>query len=294
MVICTVFVFSSAATSASENWVPFSLQKGHITIDVEIAGEPAEAMLDSGAEANLISSRFVAKHGQDFNKSGKAKVIGVNATDTIQLYNNIPVSIYGVQVSLDKVAAIRFPGTDLILGSGFFRSGILQIDYPNSRLRFLDRNAVDLKKRANVHLKRASGSYLPAIEVLLQGEKTWLLFDTGNSGGLVLKRPFALDRGLIDESAAGNQFIAVGANAIATYERYELDSIKVGPYELANVKTAVPAEGQAANFGSRSYITTDTRIQRGAKTYGLLGYDVLKHFVVTVDYKNYRLHVYAP
>ena len=33
---------------------------------------------------------------------------------------------------------------DLILGSGFFRSGILQIDYPNSRLRFLPKKAVNL------------------------------------------------------------------------------------------------------------------------------------------------------
>ena len=198
-----------------------------------------------------------------------------------------------MDLSLDRVAASSFRSADLILGSGIFRSGILQIDYPQSRLRFLDRKAIDLKKHANVHMKKASESLLPAVEVLLQGEKTWLLFETGNSGGLVLKRSFALDRGLFDDTMDSEQFIAAGINTIATYERFTLDSVGVGPYELGGVMSAIPAEGQSANIGGRSYTATGTRLQRGLKTTGLLGYDVLKHFVITVDYDKDRMHIHA-
>ncbi|MEE4216496.1 MAG: retropepsin-like aspartic protease [Xanthomonadales bacterium] len=293
-ILCTALLCTVAPVTLSADWLPFRLERGHIMVDVQVAGVPAEAMLDSGAMANMISNRFIEKHELEFARSGKVRAKGVNSVETIPLYNNVPLSIYGVDISLDKVAASSFRSADLILGSGFFRSGILQIDYPNSRLRFLDKKAVDLKKHANVSMRQASESLLPAVEIVLQGEETWLLFDTGNSGGLVLKRSFALGRGLYDDNTASEQFIAAGINTIATYERFALDSVIVGPYELTDVVTAIPAEGQSANIGERQYAATGTRLQRGVKTNGLLGYDVLKHFVITVDYKNYRMHIHAP
>ncbi len=284
----------SLTATAFAEWVPFSIENGHIIIDVRIDDQPAKAMLDSGAMSNMISSRFAEKHGQSFHTAGKARTQGVNSVQRTQVYNNVPVSVFGSELLLDNVVSGSFRIADLIFGSGFFRSGILQLDYPNSRLRFLAKGSVDLKKHANVSMRKASDSFLPAVEVLLRGKKTWLLFDTGNSGGLVLRRSYALDNELIDTATGGDQFIAAGVNSIATFERYRMDSVAIGPFELENVETAVPAEGHAANLGSRHYVDTRSRLQRGVKTEGLLGYDVLKHFVVTVDYKKYRLHLHAP
>ncbi len=279
---------------ATADWLPFTLKDGYITFGVEIANQPAVAMLDSGAEGNMISSRFVRNYGQDFHRMGKVNARGINATEEIPLYGNIPVSIFGTDITLDYVAVGPFVRADLLLGSAFFNLGLLQIDYPGSRLRFLDRKAVDLRKEANVPMKRASNSSLPAIQISIGGRKAWLLLDTGSNGGLVLKRSFASDRGLIDESTQSREVITAGINSIATYERFALDSVKIGPYELESVITSVPAEGQSSNLGSRSYILTGTRINSGVRTVGLIGFDVLKHFIVTVDYKTYRVHFYVP
>ena len=292
LVLVTLLVF--IPTTSNADWLPFSIEKGKIIIDVEISGQPAKAMLDSGAMGNLISSHFVEEYGQDFHKSGRAKSIGVNATRTIQLYNNIPVSLYGTHISLDKVAAAPLSSVDLILGINFFHVGILQIDYPNSRFRFLDRKSVDLKKQSNVSMKKSSDSYLPAIEVVLGGETTWLQFDTGNTGGLILSRSLALDRGLVDESTYVKKIKVVGVNANAIYESYEIDSVGIGPYVLDDVKMAAPAEGQSANLGRSGISATGTRKKQGVRTHGVVGYDVLKHFLVTVDCEKYQMHISAP
>lgn len=105
-------------------------------------------------------------------------------------------------------------GADLLSGASFFYSAIIQIDYPNSRLRRLSKKSVDLRKQTNVPMKRARGSVFPATEVESEGENVWLIFDTGNAGGVKVK--------------------------------------------------------------------------------GLVGYEVLKHFVVTIDYKAFKVNSYAP
>ena len=84
-----LFVF--IPSQAKADWLPFRLDHGHIIIDVEIAGEQAEAMLDSGAQANMISSRFIARYDLKLDKSGKMRAQGVNSVKTIPLYNNVPV-----------------------------------------------------------------------------------------------------------------------------------------------------------------------------------------------------------
>jgi hypothetical protein len=65
------------------------------------------------------------------------------------------------------------------------------------------------------------------------------------------------------------------------------------PYELENVITTVPSEGQSSNLGSGYNPGGGSRLQRGVKTNGLLGYDVLKHFLITVDYDKFQMHIYA-
>ena len=55
----------------------------------------------------------------------------------------------------------------------------------------------------------------------------------------------------------------------------------------------VPAEGQKMNISDKTSRTT-AGVQKGIHAKGLLGYDVLKHFVLTLDTKNWRAHIAAP
>lgn len=90
-----------------------------------------------------------------------------------------------------------------------------------------------------------------------------------------------------------NQEISMGINGFAAVDVFRLPLMRIGRNELENVLVSVPAEGQSANISSRGIKSTGSHI-KSKNIKGLLGYDVLKHFIVTIDYKGGRMHISAP
>ena len=76
------------------------------------------------------------------------------------------------------------------------------------------------------------------------------------------------------------------------YESFNLSSLTIGPYELGHIPVIINAEGERTNIGRR--ISGSAGIKTGKPTKGLLGYDILKHFVVTIDYSSYKVHIATP
>ena len=281
--------------SAQAQWQPFTLRNGNIVIDVEIDGHQATAILDSGASSHMISGAFVRKYGQDFKQLRRVDVKGVYGKKKLQLYSDIPVKLFGVDVQLDRVPEGLRNGADLLLGGAFFQGAIIQIDYPNSRLRRLSKKSVDLKKHANVRMKRARGGRFPAIEVEHNGVKVWLVFDTGNSGGILVERSFATDNGWLNDETDVTELTSFGLFESSTSLSFYIDALKIGPYELEHVSVTVPSEDHMNDFGRYiDELSSGTQIKRGVQAKGLIGYDVLKHFIVTIDYMAYRVNLYAP
>jgi hypothetical protein len=52
-----------------------------------------------------------------------------------------------------------------------------------------------------------------------------------------------------------------------------------------------PAPGVSTEI-FETHATTGTRLASRKKSSGLLGYDILKHFVVTIDYDRGHVHFY--
>lgn len=282
--------FTLISLSANAQWLPFILQNNHITFEIEFNGHPARAILDSGAAMNAVSEYYVDKYPDGISHSGKATVKGVNNSQKRAIYNNVPIKLFGTDLVLDKVVGINLPGAAILLGAPFFHQFIVQIDYPNSRIQLFPKNAIDMDKFTNVNVKRQRGTLLPAIEVEVNGEKIWLTLDTGNSGGLFVKRSYVVDNNWLSDTVSKG--LALGVNGIAAIDSFTIDSLKIGPYILEQVPVSIPAEGQSSNIG-RSQATMK-RIKRGKATKGILGYDVLKHFIVTIDYFDYKVHIVAP
>jgi predicted aspartyl protease len=283
------------SSSLHAEWIPFRIEQGSIIIDIELAGQPATVMLDSGATINMIDQEFVDKYGQDFSKLQKVETEGVNETTELWLYGGIPVKMFGSELKMSNVGAVDLGPADLLLGGGFFKQSIIQIDYPQSRLQILGKKAVDMNKHSNVPMKSARGSRAPAIEVELNGNKAWLIVDTGTSAGIYLQRDFAKDKGLLKDDTQVVSKTIKGINSEARADSFLVNSIKIGPYEMDNIAVDVPAEGQRTNLNPNSFETKiGTRIKRTVKTKGRIGYDMLKHFVVTLDYSGFKVNLYAP
>lgn len=290
-----LLLFSQSAAAGVTPWQAFEIKDGHITIPVEVNGVAGEAILDSGAELNMLGTAYTYKHGDTLRTRGKVRVQGVFGTETKPLYQDIQVQMFGTDLELDDLASGNIGKAKLLLGNGFFRAFIVQIDYPNQRMRLLTRDALEMAEFKNIPMRGEKDTSLTAVKVEVdeqQRDGLWLTLDTGNTGGLFINRSVAEARGWLDKYPL-TASTAFGVNGISSIETFLLPYLKFGPYVLENVRVSVPAEGVKSNVGKRS---SNNSIYRkwGASSRGLVGFDVLKHFVLTIDYKRHRMHVGLP
>lgn len=292
-ILLALFVLSLPSKATLGDWTDFTLKNGHITIPVTVSGIDTFAILDTGAQINGINQAFINKHKLDFANGRKINIQGVFGKEKKQLKNNIPISIFGFDVELDGAAPMSFGhhSNGLLIGAGFFNRFIVQIDYPNSKMRVLPRQAVNLEKVQNLKTNKQKGSGQPLVRLNFPNDRSiWVLLDTGNSGGLVVERRIAnvLDLDLSQSTASVN----AGVNSIAITETFSIPELQFGPFVLEDVIATVPAEGQKVYVESQ-YSKTGTRI-KSKKMQGILGYDLLKHFVLTLDYRTGRAHIAVP
>ena len=294
LIVLGLLFYSVKSVAGATEWIDFTLENGHVKIPVVVADIDGYALLDTGAQLNAINPRFISKHQLSFDKGKKVRVKGIYGIEDKTSYNNVPTSFFGITTELDNLTEVNlgFHTTSLLFGAGFFQQFVMQLDYPNQKMRLITHDAIKLREIENIKMQTQKGSGMPIIEVGLQdGETVWLLLDTGNNGGVVIDRKVARKMGWLN-SLDTEASISIGANTLATTESFRIPSLKFGPYELENVLVSIPAEGQIAYLESQ-YEATGSRI-KGRKVQGLIGYDVLKHFLITLDYKNGHAHIGLP
>ncbi|QFU21180.1 aspartyl protease family protein [Shewanella eurypsychrophilus] len=288
-----ISLFSSMSLAVTE-WVDFELVKGHITLPVTVEGFEGRAILDTGAQGNSINQVFINKHELELDKADKIIVRGVYGEEKRQRYSNIQVNLLGADIEMDKLASLRL-GSDknaLLLGGAFLRNFIFQFDYPNSRMRLFMRDEIDLAKLENIEMRMDKGRRQPIVKVNLNDQKeAWLIMDTGSNGGIFLKRSTAEDQGWLEEFEL-DKVSSSGVLGSGHKDAFTLPEIQFGPFTVEDVKMSVPEKGQKVNIfssGRGSLVGF-----KGKNIKGLLGYDILKHFVITVDYKGGNMHVGLP
>jgi len=286
-------IFTQAASAGVTQWVDIEVINGHLMVDTAIAGIPGRSIIDTGASVNAINGRFLEAQDLSFPKGEQVKIIGVHSTSLRNSYRTVPVNIFGSEVDFKGLVDLDFgpPEIQMILGAGFLRLFVFQIDYPNQRMRAITRDSVDQKTINNVKSIRDPQGGAPIVKVRLNDEKdVWLVMDTGNSGGILLQRSLAKKQKWLDRYSTVDGF-SVGVNSGGRMQRFNLPRLTFGGFEIENPIVSVPAEGETIDL-FKNVTFTGSRLQRSrSKAKGLLGYDVLKHFVVTVDFKSGRVHV---
>ena len=191
-VLSLMFLLMAADSFANATpWMEFSQQNGHVKVPVSVANVPGYAILDTGAQVNAINTSFIGKNELKLDAVGTMKIEGVFGTEQRTTYNNVPISLLGIDTKLDSLVEVNlgFHENALLLGAGFFNKFILQLDYPNQKMRFVSHEAVNMRKLRNVRAEQDKGSGMPIVEVeIADGKKIWLLLDTGNNGGMMIDR----------------------------------------------------------------------------------------------------------
>ncbi len=290
VIVLTISIDASAAVS---KWIPFSSDGGHISIPVTVNGVETRALLDSGAAGNGISEQFLASNEVDFKYGRQAILQGIAGERKVRLIDGLEIGMFGAEFNIDQMMPVRLQAADVLIGLGFFNNFILQIDYPNSQLRIVTHDSLNMKKLGNVRMKKAAGSPQPIVKVDMNGEASlWLTLDTGNNTGILIPRRSATRFDWLQKYGASESRVA-GVTTSTSVERFRLPELTIGPIVLENVMVIVPGEGEKTNVGEQVRAKLGTRIKKAGSD-GILGYDVLKHFIVTIDYKRSFLHLGVP
>lgn len=290
----SLFLFMHPAIAGVTAWIPLTVENGHISIPVTVAGIEGKAILDTGSQLNALNRNFRKKHSLEFSKGKKYRIAGVYGEEEVDSFNKVPVNLFGSEVNMNGVADISlgFHSTSLLLGAGFLEQFIIQLDYPNARIRFITHDTLDLEALQNIEFQSQMGTSMPIVKVGLGESSAWVLFDTGNSGGLLMNKS-KIETLQLHDSPKGAQSLSIGAtNHVAVLDNYRVPELQFGPYTLENVLVSVPTDNQKVMLGER-YKTLGSHI-RGKKVDGILGYDVLQHFLITIDYKNGHAHIGLP
>ncbi len=110
-----------------------------------------------------------------------------------------------------------------------------------------------------------------------------------------MKCHFLLTNDWIDESKILGQGVLQGVNRSTVVDKFTVPSLTIGPFELEDVSITTPAEGEKRYIGLYvKEVATRSRIAKAAQTKGIVGYELLKHFLVTVDYSGEKLHLFVP
>jgi hypothetical protein len=124
--------------------VPFRLIRNSITLDVTVAGKKLVFCVDTGAEANALSSRLPSKILEAFSISKRMILVGTGGTQTEVLLGTVDDMIIGDRsfknmhaaiTRLDDLGEAYGRSIDGILGSNFLVKGIISINFVTKELR---------------------------------------------------------------------------------------------------------------------------------------------------------------
>ena len=252
----------------------------HVACTVTIDGHAYTFLIDSGAQNVLLDSRVAKQLG--LVEEGALEVRGATRLGGLRVARLPRLHIGDAELddlvvsTLDLGATLGAVRIDGILGYPFFASGLVQLDLANRTMRFGPPGSfVPAGERIALDVDREIPEAMVRLDDKLEAP---FLVDTGNSGALLLYRPFAERHPDLVRSTGpllGNFGIGGFNRSYAAH----LDAISVGSVALSqrDVEVVMATDGAFAD-----------RIDAGN-----LGLGVLRNFVMTFDLAGSALYLAA-
>lgn len=280
----------AAADSDDVGWISFTDSAGHIVFDATINGEPAEVIVDSGADSNLLSEEFAARAEIGQYRRRNVKLTGIHGEQNISLSREFDLTVNELTFPMHDIPVTPGGNFDLILGRWLFHLAVVQIDYPNRRVRFLPPDA--MKFEGNIRY-RGGNAGEPLVAARIHGKRAWLLIDTGNAGITMLKRRFVKRHDLDAYGIDGAQLQTRGVITSGETQLLQLEDVELGPFRLDRFLAGYIPEHNQGFDGQRQ--RTFSRLNEDkSREDGLLGYELLQNFIVTMDLKRRKVHLALP
>ncbi len=258
--------------------VPLVQLGSHIGCTVMLGGSAYLFLLDTGAQNVLLDSHVAQR--LRIEESGALEVRGAVRTGGLHLARLPSLAIGSASLddlvvsTIELTPAFGGAAIDGILGYPFFASGLVQLDFGGGVMRFGPPGAFDPPgERIDLDVDRE----IPEASVRLDGRvDAPFIIDTGNSGQILLYRPFVdAHPGIVPANGSRSNTYGVGGSDV-TY-RTHLDDVRIGSTLLPHPTVDV-VQASSGAFADR----IDA---------GNIGLDVLRNFVVTFDLGNAAMYL---
>jgi hypothetical protein len=291
---------ASVDTPAGEGLIlPAVFTRHHAFIRATVGGTPALLLFDSGASATILSPRLVRRLGLAYRGRYVAFGIGEPVTGA-SLYEGIDIAMGPLAIRPATVLSwsdARFPtygrtAPDGIIGYDLLRSYVLTVDVHGGRIVAFDStSAPHMARRGGDALPLRITNGLPVVEIDVFASAVTpltappvastvpVVVDFGAGAGVQISRETSERLGFPARlrDARARQIVGIGG----TLELLEglADSVRIAG-------AAIPNPIIAADTSTISSVAL-------ADAQGFVGTEVLRRFVVTLDYQRGRV-VFEP
>ncbi len=260
---CTLILALSSSALASAD-LPFALRDGLLWVSVTPANGGAELnfVVDSGAGASVLDLEAARRLGLSLGKSetvrgvgGDAKAYRVQAPGMRLGSSALPSN--WLALDLRHASGACHQRIDGLIGCDFLRSGIVQIDFSASVLRF---SASRGRNGETVALKMKNGA--PSLPLSVNGSRPRpVRLDTGFNGDL---------RWVSQSSKTAGQgspvSIALASSGSANGAEIQIGNVRVGQVRAAIHRTEIfPGEAGLLGLGVLSRFSRVTIDLRGGQ-----------------------------
>jgi hypothetical protein len=262
LILSCITAFAEPVLAEPVVEIPFRFTEGFICIEARLAqsARPLNLMLDSGAGASVLSLRTARRLKLKIARTENVRGVGSEAAayhfDPVQMTaGTVVLPETGLAVDLSMADELCSRPIDGLIGVGFFRDRVVQIDYKHHCLR-LSGPVSDGEVGERLPIKMVNGIMCVPVGVN-ESQPRWTRFDTGCNDALHWVVPQPQER---------PARMGVSLGFVTNPNDTTLTSVLLGSRSLDKVKTAL--HGRELFSGEA----------------GLLGNGLLSRFTVTVDW----------
>lgn len=290
--ICILFALQCVYSQHQDmeaNQIPVRYE-GHIYVHAEVSGHSGNFLLDTGADYLYLDSIFYANHHWDFKNITHALLPGAGEKpkeieyilDSVKLkFGAEHFATPGVPV-LD-LKSIVGDVADGIIGLGYFKDQILEVDYQNQTLKtYMDITKVNLEGFEKIELEISNNRMLVPLSVSITPELNIdgsFLLDFGTSRNVILTSLCAKANNLSDVIRKKARYYSSHAGVGGESSGYDFraSTVKLGT-NLLNGVVMDYALDESGALASNEYT-------------GLLGNGILDRFQIIIDYGGQSLYL---
>ncbi|MHB8079083.1 MAG: pepsin/retropepsin-like aspartic protease family protein [Candidatus Krumholzibacteriia bacterium] len=265
---------------AVTDWQPIELLlERYIVLRGAVNGTPCEILLDSGAGMTVLDKAFAETIG--LRAEGAIAAQGTGGRTEAGLVGGVTLTLGRLEIGplsaavidLSPVASRLGRPLPVILGKELFHALGVDLDYPNSRIRFHDPATLDNGAAGRrLALLPAEDGHKNVMMTIEGGEPVVVGLDTGQGGELTVFRHYADAHGLLDGRPLSER-LAGGVGGATTTKVGTLRAVTLAGYELRDVPVSFHTTDVNGAF--------DTKLQAGN-----LGAGILRRFRVLFDYPH--------